>query len=231
MVGSGELGALRVIQVEYPQGWLATALEHAGSPQAAWRTDPNRAGSGGTIGDIGTHALQLARFVTDLPVSAVAAELSRFGPGRALDDNANVHLRFEGGACGAIWVSQVAIGEDNGLRLRIYGERGGLSWSQERPDELRFAPLHHPVQLLHRGGSELSSEATLLTRLPAGHPEGFLEAFANLYGAYADAIRATRGGNRATSWAPTLADGVEGMRFVDAVVRSSEGGGVWTQLL
>jgi predicted dehydrogenase len=231
LIGSGELGALRVIQVEYPQGWLATALEHAGSPQAAWRTDPNRAGSGGSIGDIGTHALQLARFVTDLPVTAVAAELTRFVPGRTLDDNASVQLRFEGGARGALWVSQVAVGEDNGLRLRVYGERGGLSWSQERPDELRFAPLHHPVELLRRGGSELASEAALLTRLPAGHPEGFLEAFANLYGAYADAIRAARRGERAASWAPTLADGVEGMRFVDAVVRSSEGGGVWTQLL
>ncbi len=229
MIGCGELGALRVIQVEYAQGWLATALEHAGSAQAAWRTDPSRAGSG-SIADIGTHALQLMRFVTGARLTAVAAELTRFVPGRALDDNASVQLRFEGGARGALWVSQVAVGEDNGLRLRVYGERGGLSWSQERPDELRFAPLHHPVQILRRGGSELSREAASLTRLPAGHPEGFLEAFANLYSAYASVIRAARGGQRAESWVPTLADGVEGMRFVDAVLRSSEGGGVWTQL-
>ena len=231
MIGSGELGALRMIQVEYAQGWLATALEHAGSSQAAWRTDPSRAGSGGSIGDIGTHALQLVRFVTGLPVTTVAAELTRFVPGRALDDNASVLLRFEGGARGALWVSQVAVGEDNGLRLRVYGELGALSWSQERPDELRFAPLHHPLQVLRRGGSELSSEAALLTRFPAGHPEGFLGAFANLYAACAEVIRAARRGERASSWVPTLADGVEGMRFVDAVVRSSEGGGVWTQLL
>ncbi len=226
MIGSGELGALRVIQVEYAQGWLATALEHAGSSQAAWRTDPKRAGSG-SIGDIGTHALQLMRFVTGQSLTAVAAELTRFVPGRALDDNASVQMRFAGGARGVLWVSQVAVGEDNGLRLRVYGERGGLTWSQERPDELRFAPLHHPAQILHRGGSEVSSEAASLTRLPAGHPEGFLEAFANLYAAYAHIIR----GERSDSWVPRLADGIEGMRFVDAVVRSSEGGGVWTQLL
>lgn len=230
MICAGELGTLRVIQVEYPQGWLATAREHEGSAQAAWRTDPSRAGSGGSIGDIGTHALQLVRFVTGLSVSAVAAELTRFVPGRALDDNASVQLRFDGGARGTLWVSQVAIGEDNGLRLRVYGERGGLSWSQERPDELRFAPLHHPLQLLRRGGTDLTAEVACLTRLPPGHPEGFLEAFANVYASCGRAIRAARAGKPIDCWVPTLADGVEGVRFIEAVVRSSEGGGAWTLL-
>jgi predicted dehydrogenase len=229
MIAAGALGRPRVIQVEYAQGWLATALEHGGSKQAAWRTDPARAGPGGSIGDIGSHAFHLARFVTGLRVTAVAAELSSFVPGRALDDNAAVLLRFEDGARGSLWASQVAIGEDNGLRLRVYGDRGGLAWSQERPDELRFAPLESAVQKLRRGGPTLSADATRVTHLPAGHPEGYLEAFASLYGEIARVISSARTGAASSdALVSTIADGVEGMRFIDAVVRSSSSGGAWT---
>jgi predicted dehydrogenase len=229
MVADGRLGPIRVLQVEYPQDWLSEDLEATGQKQAGWRTDPARAGAGGCIGDIGTHAFQLAEFVSGLQVQQLCAELSHFVAGRRLDDNAQVMLRFEGGARGALWASQVAPGNENGLRLRIYGSRGGLEWQQEHPNQLRFTPLGQPPQTLSRGGADALPAAAQVTRIPAGHPEGYLEAFATLYREIADAIRAPRRrGRAAPTWNfPTLLDGWRGVAFVETAVASSRRGGRW----
>jgi len=229
MVADGRLGAIRVLQVEYPQDWLSEELEVTGQKQAGWRTDPARAGAGGCIGDIGTHAFQLAEFVSGLRVQQLCAELSHFVTGRRLDDNAQVLLRFEGGARGALWASQVAPGNENGLRLRVYGERGGLEWQQEHPNQLRFTPLGQPPQTLSRGGAGALPAAAQVTRIPAGHPEGYLEAFATLYREIADAIRSPRRrGRAAPAWDfPTLVDGWRGVAFVEQAVASSRRGGRW----
>jgi predicted dehydrogenase len=192
MVREGRLGEIRVVQVEYPQDWLTEALEASGQKQAAWRTDPQRAGAGGCIGDIGTHAYQLAEYVTGLATVELCAELSTFVAGRRLDDNAQVMLRFAGGARGALWASQVAPGNENNLRLRVYGSRGGLEWRQEQPNQLLWSPFGEPVQVLARATGAAGADAARVTRLPAGHPEGYLEAFATLYGEIAQAIRAAR---------------------------------------
>src|SRR5439155_1697120 len=185
-----------VVQVEYVQDWLTTKLEDTGQKQAAWRVDPARAGEGGCLGDIGTHAHNLAGFVSGLTVRELAADLSRFVPGRRLDDNVHMLLRFENGARGMLWGSQVAPGNENGLRLRVYGDKGGLEWSQEHPNQLRFAPVGQPPRILSRGGPNLGPAASRATRIPSGHPEGYLEAFANLYRDLAEQIRARRA-NRA----------------------------------
>ncbi|HTC53971.1 MAG TPA: Gfo/Idh/MocA family oxidoreductase, partial [Steroidobacteraceae bacterium] len=212
MIRGGQLGALRVVQVEYAQGWLSSAVEATGSPQAGWRTDPARAGDGGCLGDIGTHAYHLVEYVTGLRTLSVAAELTTFVPGRRLDDNVQVLLRFEGGAKGALWASQVAAGEDNALRLRIYGEKASLCWDQEHPEELRFAPLGAPPQILRRGGPGVGPWASGVTHLPIGHPEGTLEGFGLLYSEVADAILAVRE-NRPPplSRVATIDEGLSGM--------------------
>lgn len=230
MVAAGELGELRVVQVEYPQGWLTELVEATGQKQAAWRTDPAQAGCGGSTGDIGTHAFQLATFVTGLDTELVLADLHCFGAGRRLDDNAHVLLRFAGGARGMLWSSQVAPGNENGLRLRVYGTKGGLSWSQEDPNYLWFAPTGQPKRLITRGGEAAGPAAGRVTRVPSGHPEGYLEGFASIYAEVARAILAAREGSPPASEVlfPTIEDGLHGMRFVDAVVRSSAAGGVWT---
>jgi predicted dehydrogenase len=233
MVAAGELGDIRVMQVEYPQDWLATDLEATGQKQAAWRTDPGRSGAGGCIGDIGTHAFNLAEFVTGLHVAELMAELTTFVPGRRLDDNAHMLLRFDGGARGALWSSQVAVGHDNGLRLRVYGAKGGLAWAQETPNTLSFAELGHPPREIRRASSAAGADAARATRLPAGHPEGYNEAFAQLYTDFADQIEARAEGRKpdpACLLVPGIEAGMRGMRFIAAALASSKAGGVWTAI-
>ncbi len=233
MVQEGRLGSIRVVQVEYPQDWLTEPVEATGQKQAGWRTDPARSGAGGCIGDIGTHAYQLAGYVTGLRVNELCAELSTFVAGRRLDDNAQVMLRFEGGARGALWASQVAPGNENNLRIRVYGSQGGLEWRQEHPNQLQWSPFGEPVQTIARGTGGAGAAAARVTRTPAGHPEGYLEGFATLYSEIAQHIRAARpGGAKADEAAhyPTLSDGLEGVQFIEAVVASSTKGGRWVKL-
>ncbi len=226
-VASGDLGRIRRVVAEYPQGWLASPLETSGQKQAAWRTDPARAGASCCVGDIGTHAAHLTEYVTGLRIEELASELTTFVAGRALDDDASVLLRLEGGARGVLWASQVAIDEENGLNLRIYGEKGSLQWKQEEPNTLMLKWPDRPREIVRTGANyeRLSREALGATRLPAGHPEGYLEAFANLYKDFAAAL--LEGG---TPDVPTVDDGVRGMAFIEACVESSKAGGRWTKL-
>ncbi|MDD2869507.1 Gfo/Idh/MocA family oxidoreductase [Neomegalonema sp.] len=229
MVARGDLGPLRIAQVEYPQDWLTEPAEDSGNKQALWRMDPANAGEGGAVGDIGTHAYHLLRHVTGLKLEALSADLRSFGPGRRLDDDVQAMLRFRGGARGMLWASQIAPGHENGLRLRVYGAKGGLEWAQEAPNQLWFSPYGEPRRLLTRGGAGASPGAASLTRTPAGHPEGYLEAFANLYQDYARAIRRVQaGGSPETPESPGLAEGLEGMAFIDACLRSSRADAAWT---
>ena len=232
MVAGGMLGEIRVVNVEYVQDWLSAPLEQLGQKQAAWRTDPARSGAGGCIGDIGTHAYHIACFVTGLQVDELSAELSTFVDGRRLDDNAHVLLRFQGGARGMLWASQVAPGNHNNLRLRVYGDRGGLEWRQEEPNTLLHTPLGEPTRRISRSGAGAEESAQRLTRIPAGHPEGYLEAFANIYGEVAAAIRARTTGTTPGPEVcfPTGEDGLAGVRFIEAAVRSSGNGAAWTRL-
>lgn len=232
MVGSGALGEIRVVQVEYPQDWLSDALEATGQKQAGWRTDPERSGAGGCIGDIGTHAFNLARFVTGLSLHALAADLHTFVEGRRVDDNAHVMLRFDGGARGMLWSSQVAPGNENALKLRVYGSKGGLEWEQEQPNALWHSPLGEPTRRLTRAGAGAGDAAARVSRIPAGHPEGYLEGFATIYAEAARAIRAHGEGRKpeADVIYPTVRDGLEGVAFVDACVRSSKRDGAWVSL-
>jgi predicted dehydrogenase len=232
MVMRGEIGALRVVQMEYPQGWLAGPLEGTGQKQAAWRTNPALSGPGGAIGDIGSHAFHLACFVAGQVPQSVLGDLTTFVPGRRVDDNAHVLLRFASGARGMLWASQVAHGHENALKLRVYGERGGLEWAQEEPDRLWFAPEDQPKRLLTRGGAGMEPEAARIARIPRGHPEGYLEGFATLYAEIARAIVAARGGEPIPPEVafPTVADGALGVRFIAACVRSSQEGARWVTL-
>lgn len=228
LVESGALGKIRVIQAEYPQDWLAVAADED-NKQASWRTDPARSGAGGAIGDIGTHAYNLLRFVTGLTTDSVSADLTAFVPGRQLDDNVHIMLRFEGGAKGMLWASQVAVGCENGLQLRIYGEKAGIEWRQDNPNYMWFTEFGKPKQLLTRGGAISGNAAsTMNVRIPSGHPEGYLEAFATLYSQFAEVIRGN--GQPYEGLLPTLADGVEGMQFITASVQSSKNDGKWTKL-
>ncbi len=232
LVQNGMLGKVRKVFAEYHQGWLATDLEKSGQKQAAWRTDPARAGMGGSLGDIGTHAEQLVRFVTGLEVESVYAELTSFVPGRVLDDDAAVMLRLSGGAKGTLTCSQVCVGEANGLSLRVYGETGGLIWRQERPEELTVTKLDGTKTVLSRGSGGLSERAGVATRLPGGHPEGFIEAFGNLYRGVAQAIIAKRDGTEPGALAsevPGAEDGRLGVRFVEACVDSARAG-AWARV-
>ena len=233
MVAAGELGTLRLVQVEYPQEWLTEPIEQTGQKQAAWRTDPARSGGGGCLGDIGTHAYQLADHVSGLALDALCAELSIFVPGRRLDDNVQMMLRYQGGARGMLWASQVAPGHENGLKLRVYGTKGALEWVQAEPNLLWHSPLGEPRRQITRGGPTNGPAARRVTRIPSGHPEGYLEGFATLYSEIAQAIRAARkGGPKADKAAhfPTLEDGIKGVAFIEAVVASSKRGGRWTKL-
>lgn len=231
MVLAGELGPLRLVQVEYAQDWLATPLERTGQKQAEWRTDPARSGPAGSLGDIGTHAYNLACFVTGLTCEQVAADVTTFVPGRRLDDNVQVMLRFSGGVKGALWASQVASGNENNLRLRVYGEQAGLDWRQEDPNELIFSPLGQPRRSVRRGSSGTGSAAAHATRIPSGHPEGYLEAFAQLYKDLADQIIAhqeKRPPDPKCLLVPGVGDGVAGVRFITAVLESSRNNSSWT---
>lgn len=231
MVGAGQLGRIRVVQVEYPQDWLTEPVGTDGAKQAVWRTDPARAGAAGSLGDIGTHAMNLASFVSGLEPREICAELTSFVAGRAVDDDVQMLIRYASGAKGMLWASQVSPGNENGLKLRIYGESAGLEWLQTAPDSLRVSPFGEPPYLLSRGGPGLTPEVAEMGRVPAGHPEGFLEAFGNLYSATADAILAhERGEPRPLGLLPGVADGLAGMRFISAALRSSQAGGVWTAL-
>ena len=233
MVADGRLGEIRVVQVEYAQDWLTEPLEASGQKQADWRTDPASARAGGCIGDIGTHAYQLAGYITGLDATELCAELSTFVASRRLDDNAQVLLRFANGARGALWASQVAPGNENNLRIRIYGSAGGLEWMQEHPNQLRWSPFGQPTQTIARASSGVDPAIGRVTRLPAGHPEGYLEAFATLYGEIAQAIRAARPGGAGiepASHFPGLVDGVKGGEFIEAVVASARAGATWVRL-
>ena len=230
MVAEGALGPIRLVQAEYVQDWLSTPLEETGQKQAEWRTDPARSGPAGCVGDIGTHAFNLARFITGIEPEALAADLQTFVPGRRLDDNAHILLRFTDGARGMLWASQVAPGNENGLRIRIYGETGGLAWGQEDPNQLIHTPLGEAPRRLTRGGPGLGNAAARATRIPPGHPEGYLEGFAQLYLDLAEQIEARltgRSPDPAALLVPTVADGVEGVRFIARSVQSSAEGGTW----
>ncbi len=226
MVLGGEIGEVRKLVVEYHQGWLATKLEESGHKQADWRTDPSRAGAGGAIGDIGSHAENLVSYVTGLEIDSLCADLSRFVPGRRLDDDAAVLLRFRGGARGILSASQVCVGQLNDLRLRVWGTRGGLAWHQEDPNVLRVTSLAGPERTFQRGAAGLAGPAQAATRLPVGHPEAFLEAFANVYRGAAAAIA----GEASALDYPGVHDGARGVRFIHAVVASSDAGAEWVDV-
>lgn len=240
LVRDGVLGPIRKVIVEYNQGWLASNLEASGQKQADWRTDPARSGLGGAIGDIGSHAEQLVAYVTGLELDAICADLTTFVKGRRLDDDANLLLRFKGGARGILTASQIEIGCENDLRLRVWGERGGLDWRQEDPNHLVLHALGEPERVFRRGNDYLAHEARLASRLPSGHPEAFIEAFANVYLGVAHAIRAgdsapARSGGLGAATAPAEApdfpsihDGVRGVRFIEQAVLSSASERKWT---
>jgi predicted dehydrogenase len=230
MVAKGMLGKIRLVHAEYPQDWLTEAIENTGQKQAAWRTDPKQSGAGGATGDIGTHAYNLGCFVSGLELDSLAADLDAFVPGRQLDDNAHIMLRYKGGAKGMIWCSQVAPGHENGLKLRVYGTEGGIEWVQADPNYLWYTPFGEPKQLLTRGGAGSMASANRVTRVPGGHPEGYLEGFANIYTEAAKAIRAVRKKNGKIPKDvifPTVDDGVAGVAFVEACVKSSKKNGAW----
>ncbi len=229
MVANGDIGKIRVVQVEYPQDWLTI---HQDFKQAEWRTDPARSGAGGSTADIGTHAHNLAGFITALEVESLAADIQAFVKGRQVDDNAHVMLRFKGGARGMLWSSQVAPGNENALRIRVYGDKGGLDWAQEDPNYLWHSPFGEPKQLITRNGAGAGDTAARMSRIPPGHPEGYLEGFANIYSEAAEAILAHRQGISPSSEVmfPTIQDGLKGVQFVDACVRSSARNAAWVSL-
>jgi predicted dehydrogenase len=231
LVKAGELGKIRKILVEYPQGWLSRLSEKDGNPQAEWRTDPNRSGKSGCMGDIGTHAAHLAEYISGLKISKLCADLSIVVEGRLLDDDGNVLLRFDNGANGVLVASQIAAGEENALKIRVYGEKGGLEWAQQEPNTLILKWLDHPVQILRTGGHHLSNYAAFNSRTPAGHPEGYLEAFGNLYRNFALCLSARIEGTTPPAEAldfPSVDEGIRGMAFIDNVVKSSSSNEKWT---
>ena len=229
MIANKELGNIRVVQVEYAQDWLT---EQQNFKQADWRTDPSRSGAGGCTGDIGTHAFNLACFITGMTVDSIAADIQAFVQGRQVDDNAHVMMRFDGGARGMLWASQVAPGNENSLRIRVFGDKGGIEWAQEDPNYLWFTPLNEPKRLLTRNGAGSGEAAARMSRIPAGHPEGYLEGFANIYSEAAEAIVAKRNGTSLSNdiMFPTVADGLRGVQFIDACVRSSASNASWIEL-
>jgi predicted dehydrogenase len=235
MVATGELGKIRKVVVEYPQGWLATRLEESGQKQASWRTDPKRSGAAGSIGDIGTHAENLAEYITGLQISELAADITAFVKGRKLDDDGNVLLRFKGGAKGVLHCSQISVGEENNLNIRVYGEKGGLEWHQNEPNTLLVKWLDQPMQVFRTANGYLSPAALAAGRTPPSHPEGYLEAFANIYKNFAFAIRARLEKRKLAKDDPaldfpTIHDGIRGMAFIEAVVGSSKKNAAWTKL-
>lgn len=229
MIANGDLGEIRLIQAEYVQDWLTVEETNK---QADWRTDPARSGAGGSIGDIGTHAFNLAGFVSGLEVESLAADLQSFVPGRRVDDNAHIMMRYDGGARGTLWCSQVAPGNENSLKLRIYGDKGGLEWCQEDPNYLWFTPFGEPKRLITRNGAGAGDAAARGSRIPGGHPEGYLEGFANIYSEAAIAIRAKKAGTALPKEVefPSIKEGVQGMKFINACVTSSAKNSNWVTL-
>ncbi len=234
MVNEGAFGKIRKVWVEYPQGWLSRLTEREGNAQAAWRTDPKKSGKSGCMGDIGTHAAHLAEYITDLKITQLCADLNVMVEGRALDDDGNVLLKFENGAAGVLMASQVAAGEENGISIRVYGEKGGLEWHQHEPNTLLVKWLDQPTQILRAGANypNLSSFARSNCRTPGGHPEGYLEAFANIYHNFALTLMSKLSNSQPTPEMldfPTVEDGIRGMAFIDNVVESSKSEKKWTQ--
>ena len=227
LIESGVLGRIRRIDCEYLQGWLATPEENNNNKQAGWRTDPSRAGAAGCFGDIGSHCQNLLEFVSGLEIESVCADLSTFVEGRRVDDDGNVLLRFSGGARGVVSASQIAVGEENALALRVYGEKGGLNWRQQSPNSLEVRLADQPLQIRRSGSAGISKSAHAAARLPPGHVEGYLEAFANLYREFAQRLRT---GSDETTMLPDIDDAIRGMRFVNAVVASSNNGACWQSL-
>ncbi|MDR6757943.1 putative dehydrogenase [Mycoplana sp. BE70] len=236
MVRDGVIGPVRLVQMEYPQDWLTENIEQTGQKQAAWRTDPARSGAGGSTGDIGTHAYNLGCFVSGLELAELSADLDSFVPGRQLDDNAHVMMRFaeKDGvrAKGMLWCSQVAPGHENGLKVRVYGTKGGLEWVQADPNYLWYTPFGEPKRLITRAGAGSGADAARVSRVPSGHPEGYLEGFANIYSEAARAIYAKRKAAKVDPAVlyPTVDDGLKGMVFVDACVQSSKRNGAWVKV-
>jgi len=234
MVKENKLGKIRKVIVEYPQGWLSRLSEREGNAQAAWRTDPKRSGKSGAMGDIGTHAAHLAEYITGLKISEICADLNTVVDGRLLDDDGNVLIRFDNGANGVLIASQIAAGEENAIKIRVYGEKGGLEWIQEEPNSLYLKWLDEPKQIYRTGGAYLSDVAKHNTRIPAGHPEGLLEAFGNIYRNFILTVSAKLNGETPTPEMldfPTVDDGVRGMAFIDNVVASSASNEKWTKFL
>ena len=230
LVRSGKLGKIRRVEVNFIQGWLAQNIETEGQKQASWRMDPKQAGGGGTLGDIGTHAEHLASFITGLEIQSLSAELTSFGEGRVLDDDAMVHIRYEGGSKGTINVSQICIGEENSLSVGVFGDKGSVRWSHDNPNDLRIATLDSGMRLITRGQAGLSERAAAATRTPPGHPEGYLEAFANIYRGVAELINAKKSGSPIGPLGndvPGPEAGIDGMRFVERVIESSNSNGAW----
>ena len=232
IIKKGELGSIRIIKVEYIQDWLTEPIENTGQKQASWRVDPKKSGIGGSIGDIGTHAFHLAHFVTQQLPNKISADLSCFVEGRELDDNAHILMRYESGAKGMIWSSQVAPGNENNLKIQIYGEKGGLIWQQENPNELILNLLNQPSRRLTRGSSFVGDQSARLTRIPAGHPEGYLEGFANIYREVADEFSAKISGKPISKdiLYPTSKEGLYGVSFIEAAIESNSKDSVWTEL-
>lgn len=233
MVSTGKLGKIRKVFVEYPQGWLSTLLEGTGNMQASWRTDPKQSGMGGAIGDIGTHAANLAEYITGSNITEICAMLNAVVKGRKLDDDASMLVKFDNGATGVLMATQVAAGEENNLNIRVYGEKGGLEWKQEDPNTMIVKWLDRPKEIIRAGQKYLSDDAKAFTRTPAGHPEGYLEAFANIYRAFGRAVRDYKPGkkiNAAKYDFPDVEDGVRGMNFVQTAVKSSNSTRKWTKL-
>jgi len=232
IIKKGELGSIRIIKVEYIQDWLTEPIEKTGQKQASWRVDPKKSGIGGSIGDIGTHAFHLAHFVTQQLPNKISADLSCFVEGRELDDNAHILMRYESGAKGMIWSSQVAPGNENNLKIQIYGEKGGLIWQQENPNELILNLLNQPSRRLTRGSSFVGDQSARLTRIPAGHPEGYLEGFANIYREVADEFSAKISGKPISKdiLYPTSKEGLYGVSFIEAAIESNSKDSVWTDL-
>ena len=235
LIRAGKLGKIRKVIVEYPQGWLATRIEATGQKQAGWRTDPKRSGAGGCVGDIGTHAENLAEYITGLQIKELAADITSFVKGRKLDDDVNVLLRFAGGAKGILHVSQISVGEENNLNIRVYGELGGLEWHQKEPNTMLLKWPDQPMQVYRTANGYLSSAAKAAGRTPPAHPEGYLEAFANIYKNFGNAIRARLEKRKLAKDDPAndypkIEDGVRGMAFIEAVVQSSKKNAAWTTL-
>ncbi|GAK49773.1 oxidoreductase domain protein [Candidatus Moduliflexus flocculans] len=233
MIRRGDLGEIRFVNAEYPQDWLATPLETSGQKQAAWRTDPAQTGKSNCVGDIGSHVENMASYMTGLSIKSLCARLDTFVPGRVLDDNASIMVNYENGAKGLYWSSQIAVGHDNGLRIRVYGTKASIEWAQENPNYLKVSYLDKGTEMLSRGRDKLYPHAASYSRIPSGHPEGYFEAFANIYNTFSKALLKKKAGEALTEDDldfPTVQDGINGVKFIDACVASSQKGAAWLEI-